>query len=79
MYKKKSLWWGERKSLNETFKSSDKSISKVVKYGNISTAKKTTEFENKIKIFLNVKNVITGTNGSMANLLLFLAIGLNRR
>ena len=55
MNKKKSLWW--EKSLNET--NIIKSISKVVKYGNISTAKKTTEFENKIKNFLNVKNVIT--------------------
>ena len=36
MYKKKSLWW--EKSLNET--NIIKSISKVVKYGNISTAKK---------------------------------------
>ena len=72
MYKKKSLWW--EKSLNEV--NIIKSISKVVKYGNISTAKKTTEFENKIKNFLNVKNAITVSSGSMANLLLFLAIGV---
>ena len=68
----KTLWWYT--DLDKT--KIKKEISKVINIGRIDTANYCRIFEKKIEKFLGVKHVITVSNGSMANVLVFMALGL---
>ncbi len=68
----KTLWWYtalDKKKIKQE-------ISKVIKIGRIDTASYCRLFEKKIEKFLGVKHVISVSSGSMANVLVFMALGL---
>ena len=71
----KTLWWYT--SLDK--KKIKQEISKVIKIGRIDTANYCRLFEKKIEKFLKVKHVITVSSGSMANVLVFMALGLKNK
>ena len=68
----KTLWWYtdlDKKKIKQE-------ISNVIKIGRIDTSNYCRLFEKKIEKFLKVKHVIAVNNGSMANVLVFMALGL---
>ena len=70
----KSLWWNsalDKKKIN-------KEILRVIKTGRIDTADCCRAYEKKLENYLNVKHVIAVSNGSMANILVFMALGLRQ-
>ena len=71
----KTLWWYT--SLDK--KKIKQEISKVIKIGRIDTANYCRLFEKKIEKFLKVKHVIAVSSGSMANVLVFMALGLKNK
>ena len=70
----KSLWWYT--ALNK--KKINKEILKVIRTGRIDTADYCWAYEKKLKNYLDVKHVIAVSSGSMANVLIFMALGLRQ-
>ena len=68
--KHKSIWWHKQLEKKEIIKS----LSNIINSEELSTGKITSLLEGEISKFLKVKHIIMVSNGSMANLLAFMAL-----